>query len=78
MKLLMTCKQACEAASAHHDHELGVTERLALRFHLLICRYCRAFYRNFAIIVSAIPALLPKHVTTNLEVDEAIRRLGID
>ena len=40
---MLTCKQASQFISASLDRPLTFRERLILRFHLFICKYCARF-----------------------------------
>jgi hypothetical protein len=43
MKWMPTCRDATELASRAMDERLTLSNRLALRFHLAICRNCTRF-----------------------------------
>ncbi len=40
---MLTCKQASQFISQSLDRPLTLRERLALKLHLLICKYCKRF-----------------------------------
>ena len=40
MDLMLSCKEASRLTSEALDRKLGITERLALRFHLMLCSAC--------------------------------------
>ncbi len=40
---MMKCKQASQLVSRALDGKLTMRERFALKFHLLICKYCSRF-----------------------------------
>ena len=42
----LTCKQAAELMIAQEDRALPWSQRLALRFHLMICKACPKFQRQ--------------------------------
>ena len=65
---ILSCKEASQLASQALDRPISARERLALGFHLLICRFCRRFSRQLAQISAAIDAL-----TRQLELDESVR-----
>ncbi len=46
MKWLTTCKETSELASRAMDEALPVTERVAMRLHLLMCRNCDRFAKQ--------------------------------
>jgi predicted anti-sigma-YlaC factor YlaD len=41
-----SCRKMTELMSQQLDRPLSVSERLSLRFHLMMCRGCRNFSRN--------------------------------
>lgn len=64
-----TCKEVASLVVAREDRSLNVTEKLALRTHMLICKACPGFelqvltmrnalrqWRNYAGVVDADPA----------------------
>lgn len=48
----LRCDEASQLISALQEHELPRTERWALSFHLLICRACRNYRRQLALLRS--------------------------
>jgi hypothetical protein len=40
---MMKCKEASQLISRNLDQPLSMRERLALKFHLIICKYCYRF-----------------------------------
>lgn len=47
---MLTCKQASELISVQYGRALNQRERISLRLHLLMCRYCRTVARQIALI----------------------------
>ncbi len=47
---MMSCKDAVRTMSEGMDRELSVAERLALRFHKLICVGCRNYGEQIAFL----------------------------
>jgi predicted anti-sigma-YlaC factor YlaD len=43
-----SCRKMTELMSQQLDRPLSVSERIGLRFHLMMCRGCRNFSRNMA------------------------------
>ena len=43
MKWMPTCREATELASRAMDEQLPLSNRMALRFHLAICKNCARF-----------------------------------
>lgn len=46
MRLTKTCKQATALMVAREDRALGLSDRIALRLHLLVCQTCPRFARQ--------------------------------
>lgn len=46
MKGMMTCREATELASRAMDQRLPLSNRMALRLHLAICKNCTRFNRQ--------------------------------
>ena len=40
---MLSCKQASQLISASLDRPLTLSERIVLRLHLIICKYCKRF-----------------------------------
>lgn len=47
---MMTCKEAVRLMSEGMDRELGLSERLALRFHKVFCAGCRNYQTQIAFL----------------------------
>ncbi len=43
MRLIVSCKEASRLVSQSLDRQLAWRERLVLRMHLAVCKYCRLF-----------------------------------
>ena len=43
---MLTCKQASQLISQSLDHPLSLSNRIKLRFHLLICGACSRFKKQ--------------------------------
>lgn len=48
--MMLTCKQASQLISKSLDRELTWRERLAVRAHLLICKYCKRFSQQLIVM----------------------------
>ena len=46
MKWMLTCRDATELASRAMDQRLPLSNRMALRLHLAICKNCTRFNRQ--------------------------------
>jgi len=56
MKML-TCKDASRLISERLERPLGFRERWSLRFHLMLCVYCRRFEQQMALMRKALREL---------------------
>jgi hypothetical protein len=54
---MLTCKQASQLVSQSLDRPLSWSERMQLRFHLLICNVCRHFKQQLNQLLIAIEQL---------------------
>lgn len=54
---MLTCKDASHLISERQERPLGRRERLNLWLHLLICKYCRRFERQIAMLSRALNEL---------------------
>jgi Putative zinc-finger len=51
---MLTCKQASQLLSQSLDRSLTRGERFRLRFHLLLCRFCKRFGQQIVGLRTAI------------------------
>jgi Putative zinc-finger len=65
---MLTCKQASQFISASLDRPLSLRERLALKLHLLICKYCKRFSQQLHDMRVAL-----KTMTSLIENDNSIK-----
>ncbi len=65
---MLSCKDASRLVSQSLDRPISVRERLALGFHLMICKFCRRFTRQLAQVSAAIHGL-----TRQMEQDESVQ-----
>ena len=52
-ELSPTCREAARLQSEALDHSLGLRQRIGLRIHLLLCKWCRRYGRQIAFLRSA-------------------------
>jgi hypothetical protein len=64
---MLTCKQASQLISQSLDRKLSWQERLALRLHLCICKFCQRFSQQLHILRVAL-----KRTSENIENDANI------
>lgn len=64
---MLNCKETSHLISQSLDRELGFKERLALKMHLLMCKYCKRFSQQ----LSSLNVMI-KQRTTHVENDSNI------
>ena len=64
---MLTCKQASQIISQSLDRNLSWQERLTLRLHLFICKYCKRFSQQLFTLRVAL-----KRMNENVENDSDI------
>ena len=75
--MMMSCRQVCDSASEIADGDLGTWQRLQVRVHLLICKYCRRYIRQFSIMVGAIQDRdQPEEAPSDADIDAIMARLN--
>jgi hypothetical protein len=57
---MMKCKQATELMSQAQDRELIWRERIALRFHLMMCRGCNCYNNQLSFIRNAMKQFMDR------------------
>lgn len=73
---MLTCKDVCESVTDHLEGSTSFMDRLSLRFHLLICKHCRRFYKQFQMAVGVSSELgeeIPE--PTDEEIDQLVSKL---
>jgi len=53
MSAFFSCREAARLISESQDHPLVMRQRIALRFHTLICAACRSYERQIILIDQA-------------------------
>ena len=72
---MLNCKNVSEDATDHLEGEATFMDGVSLRFHLLICKHCRRFYRQFRIAVGTSAKLRTIDAPTDTEIDDLVRKL---
>ncbi len=54
---MLNCREVSERASDYLDAALPFRVRLQVRLHLLMCRFCREYVRQMALIVRTLGRL---------------------
>ncbi len=74
---MLTCKDM--TTEAHHliDGELGFFKTLSVKFHLLICKYCRRYVRQLRTSLGALKSerLMQVDEPSEAEIDQLIQQL---
>lgn len=58
MNLMLSCQSASRLVSQSLDRPLNWQEKLALRFHLAMCRNCRRFAKQLKLLQGAVKAMM--------------------
>jgi len=51
---IFSCKQVAQKISLTNDQRIGLTERLGVMMHLMMCSHCRRFQRQMSFLSSVI------------------------
>ena len=72
-----SCKEAIRLQSAALDRKLTLLERFGLRFHLVLCKWCRSYGRQITFLRSAArePAQDDRHPPQQALSSEARERI---
>jgi hypothetical protein len=54
---MLKCKEASQLVSRALDEKLSMRERIELKFHLFICKYCSTFNQQLKTLTIAISKL---------------------
>ncbi len=73
---MLTCKDVCDDATRLLDENTGLVERIGLRIHLLMCKECRRFIRQFKLMTGAASALGEVDAPTDDEIDALVNQLA--
>ncbi|TNE78166.1 MAG: zf-HC2 domain-containing protein [Gammaproteobacteria bacterium] len=71
---MLKCRELVSEADLLLDGNLGWRDRLAARFHLLICHHCRRYVRQLHLLISAIPNMHKQ--ATETEVDDVMHHIN--
>ena len=75
---MVSCKDVSEKAHLLVDGELSFRERLAIRFHLFICKYCRRYVSQLKLTLSTLretDVLETPEEPTEAEIDDIVEKL---
>ncbi len=54
---MYSCKEVVDKASHYTENQLKWRVRLAYKLHLLMCRHCQRFIKQFGLMVQSFPTL---------------------
>lgn len=72
---MLSCKQVATALSSGELEGAGPHHRLSIWFHLVICKYCRAYARQIRALGDATKRLLGSESTRSEELERLEERL---
>lgn len=52
---MLSCRDIVNHADQLLDRDLGISTRVAVRLHLLLCRHCRRYVKQLVRLIKAIP-----------------------
>jgi len=65
---VLSCRELVNHADRLLEGDLSFSARIAIKFHLLLCRHCRRYVKQLRWLVKAIPFMHNK--ATDEEVDK--------
>ena len=57
---MLSCREVVDHADAYVAGELSRRQRFAMQLHLLMCRHCRRYVRQFNSLIKATPFMHSK------------------
>ena len=64
---MLSCREITERASDFVDATLPWHARLQVRLHLMMCRFCREYIRQMALVVRTLRRLPPEQLSPERE-----------
>ncbi len=52
---MLKCREIVSNADQLLDQEMSRRQRLGMKMHLLMCRHCRRYVRQFSVLLRAVP-----------------------
>jgi len=62
---MLTCHEMSERASELLEGRARWPDRMAARVHLLMCRFCREYFRQLRVTIATIRRVRPPDVTVD-------------
>ena len=72
---MITCKDISETASDYLEGPMTTRRRLAYRLHLLMCKHCRRFIRQFHLTIGTIQRSNSKPEPDDSVIDDLVDQL---
>ena len=69
-KILISCKDATNFISKKEEKKLNLLQRLQLTIHLIICEFCKLFYKQNNFLINNIKNLSTEESLTESEIKE--------
>ena len=57
---MLNCRDVVADADRLLEGEMSWRERMAIKFHLLMCRHCRRYIRQLKRLIAAVPGMHSK------------------
>jgi predicted anti-sigma-YlaC factor YlaD len=71
---MISCKQISELSSDYLDGNLTFTQKLSVRFHTLMCKYCRRFLTQLSMAATFLPEDQSSNVS-DVEIESQLKRI---
>ena len=72
---MLSCKQASQLISQSLDRPLTMRERVALKLHLFVCKYCKRFSQQVQTLRVAIKIMVSSiESNNNIEMSSAAKK----
>ncbi len=72
---MLTCKDVCDNATNYLEGPATFADRMALRVHLLMCKQCRRFIRNFSLTIG-VAGKMEQEAPSDDEIDALMEKLA--
>lgn len=70
-----SCKEVSEKASDYVDGPMGSFTRMSMGMHLLACKHCRRYLRQFRMAIGLVESLEQEAAPIDQEIDVLVDRL---
>ncbi len=73
--MIVDCKDVCDQATDYLEGESSFLGRFTMRLHLLMCRECRRFMRQFQLMIDASSDQRALEQPSESEIDGLLEKL---